>query len=93
MTKATKKDSAKVLAGRLGGQTTAARYGSAYMRAIGKRGGDTTHARYIVEPWMQSDYIMLDRQTGQPKALFSGKPVPSYLFGGVNDPSSQVKEG
>ena len=57
-------------AGRLGGQATAKKHGTAHMKAIGRRGADATWAKYNLVPVGTSQYAMVDKQTNEIKAIF-----------------------
>lgn len=52
-------------AGSKGGITTARRYGPEYMREIGKRGAATTWTRYYLAPIGQTQYALVERETGK----------------------------
>lgn len=56
-------------AGQKGGLATFARHGADHMRTIGKRGAAGTWARYYLAPYKQSQYAMVDKQTGTVKAI------------------------
>lgn len=61
-------------AGRLGGLKTAQRYGSEYMRKIGKLGAATTWQRYKLVPVEIAAFAMVYRDTGAPRALINYYP-------------------
>lgn len=65
----------KADAGRLGGLETLRRYGRRHFRRLGAWGAYVMHARYRIDPMGQSDYVLVDRRTGKPKARLSGKPL------------------
>ena len=62
----------KKQASRLGGLATVARHGREYMREIGRRGAAVTWSRYRLAPVGTSDLALVNRQTGEVKALISG---------------------
>ena len=59
----------KQQAGQRGGLSTLALYGIAHYQKIGKRGASVTWSRYSLAPINQSQYAMVDRQTGIIKAI------------------------
>lgn len=65
----------KLEAGRLGGLATKKKYGVRYFRRLGKWGAHVMHATYRLEPFGQSDFVLVDRRTNQPKARLSGLPL------------------
>lgn len=65
----------KVEAGSIGGRTTLKKYGREHFSRLGKWGAHVMHARYRLEPMGQSDFVLVDRRTNQPKARLSGRPL------------------
>jgi hypothetical protein len=63
-------------AGSMGGRKTFERYGSQHMRAIGKKGAGVTWERYTLAPVGVSGWAMVDRRTGEIKALTGYTPPP-----------------
>jgi hypothetical protein len=63
----------KQTAGALGGRSTLARHGHQHFSAIGKRGAAELHRRYRMDPVGISDFALVDRKTGEVKALISGR--------------------
>ncbi|HEY3310640.1 MAG TPA: hypothetical protein VGK00_03270 [Anaerolineales bacterium] len=63
----------KQSAGALGGKTTLARFGPSHFAQIGRRGAAMTWQRYRLTPVGSSDFAMVDRKTGEVKALISGR--------------------
>lgn len=68
----------KQQAGRRGGLTTARKYGSDYMREIGRRGAESFHARYTLEPYHTNDFLIVERATGRIVATLSGAALPHH---------------
>ena len=60
----------KTQAGSKGGRATVAKYGSAYMQAIGRKGAQVTRARYRLAPIGTNNFAMIDRKTGEIRATF-----------------------
>lgn len=69
------KDPKKVAAGRKGGLATVKKYGKRHMKRLAKWGAHRMHATYRIDPWRQGDYVLVNRETNEPKALLSGKPL------------------
>ncbi len=65
----------KADAGRLGGLATLKNHGVQHFRRLGKWGAHRMHATYRIDPWKQGDYALVHRETNQPVALLSGKPL------------------
>lgn len=61
--------------GRLGRLATLKKYGVRHFKLLGKWGAHRMHAMYRLDPWGQGDYVLVHRETNQPKALLSGKPL------------------
>lgn len=59
----------KQKAGQRGGLATLARHGQTHFQTIGRRGAFVTWSRYSLAPVNQSQYAMVDRQTGKIKAI------------------------
>lgn len=59
----------KQQAGKLGGLATLARHGAQHMAIIGKRGAAVTWKKYRLQPYGQSGYMLVDRETGIIKAI------------------------
>lgn len=59
----------KQQAGQRGGLATLAKHGRDHMQRIGRRGASVTWSRYSLAPVNQSQYAMVDRQTGIIKAI------------------------
>ena len=59
----------KAECGALGGKATVARYGPEYMAQIGKRGAATLWKRYNLRPYQLSKYALVDRQSGEIRAV------------------------
>lgn len=57
-------------AGQRGGQRTVQKHGKDYMRTIGKRGADATWRKYNLVPTGTSQWAMVDRITGEVKAIW-----------------------
>ena len=55
----------KQTAGRLGGKATFEKYGREHMQDIGAQGAMTTWTRYIKVPYKQTQYALIDRETGK----------------------------
>ncbi len=60
----------KQKAGKAGGLATVRKHGKEHMQAIGKRGAATTWKRYALLPVDTSGYAMVDRKTGEVKAIW-----------------------
>lgn len=56
-------------AGALGGLATVAKHGRQHMAAIGRRGAETLWRRYSLLPYQLSKYALVDRESGQIKAI------------------------
>ncbi|RPI95397.1 MAG: hypothetical protein EHM40_03345 [Chloroflexi bacterium] len=70
----------RAIAGRKGGRRTAKRYGKRYMRKLARWGALRMHAMYALEPVALNDFAIVHKETGQVKALLSGKPIEA-VFG------------
>ena len=57
-------DPRKVEAGRKGGRTTAAKYGSDYMTELGKLGAEALYKKYRWMPYKIGQYALVEIQTG-----------------------------
>jgi general stress protein YciG len=66
-------DEEKRLAGRKGGLATYEKYGKEHMAEIGKRGAKVTWSRYTLLPYRQSQWAMVNRETGHVKAIICDK--------------------
>lgn len=55
----------KKTAGRLGGLATLEKYGREHFQDIGAQGAQTTWTRYIKMPYGQTQYCLIDRETGK----------------------------
>jgi hypothetical protein len=64
----------KKQAGQIGGRTTFARHGKQHMSAIGRAGAKTTWTRYKLAPIGQSGFALVDRQSGEMKAIINYLP-------------------
>lgn len=64
----------KAAAGQLGGKCTLARHGHEHFSQIGRRGAAVTWQRYRLAPVGMSDFAMVDRKTGEVKAIINGRP-------------------
>jgi len=62
-------------AGSKGGKMTVKRYGKRYMKKLGRWGAHRMHATYRLEPTGLNDFALVHRETGEVKALLSGKPL------------------
>jgi len=60
----------KQAAGSKGGKVTVSRHGAEHMQTIGKRGAAGTWARYTLKPVNQSQYAMIERETGKIKSIW-----------------------
>ncbi len=67
-----KPKTSKAQAGALGGKSTLARYGHTHFATIGRRGAAVTWQRYHLAPVGLNDFAMVDRNTGEVKALING---------------------
>lgn len=56
-------------AGKLGGLATVKKYGVGYMAEIGARGAKTLWLRYNLLPYQLAKYALVDRATGEVKAV------------------------
>lgn len=59
----------KQQAGSKGGRVTVSKYGSGYMREIGRRGAATTWTRYYLAPIGQTQYALVERETNQIRSI------------------------
>lgn len=76
----------RAIAGRKGGLRTAKKYGKRYMRKLGKWGAHCMHSLYAMVPVDLNDFALVHKETGQVKALLSGRPVESVMVPPVRDP-------
>lgn len=65
----------KKQAGRKGGKATFEKYGREYMSDIGSRGGYALHQKYSLQPYGTSDFVLVDRITGERVARLSGRKI------------------
>ena len=65
----------KAKAGAKGGKRTVKRYGKRYMKRLAKLGAHAQHSKYRREPVLLNDFALVDRRTGTPKALLSGRSL------------------
>jgi hypothetical protein len=65
----------KQVAGFLGGNATFAKYGREHFQQIGKKGAKVLHHRYKLEPVDLNDFALVNRKTGEIKALISGRKL------------------
>ena len=56
-------------AGSKGGRATVSKHGREHMQQIGRRGAVVTWTRYTLKPVNQSQYAMVERETGRIKAI------------------------
>ncbi len=70
----------RAIAGRIGGRRTVKRHGKRFMRKIAKWGAHVMHSQNALIPVALNDFAITDRETGQVKALLSGKPIEA-VFG------------
>ena len=68
-------------AGRKGGLRTVKRYGKRYMKRLAKWGAHVMHSKYRREAVLLNDFALVERTTGIPVALLSGRPVS--ILGGM----------
>lgn len=61
----------KQQAGQLGGLSTFKKYGKSHMRNIGAQGAKVTWSRYSLKPVGTSNYAMVNRETGEIKAVLN----------------------
>lgn len=59
----------KQQAGSKGGRATVARHGREHMQKIGRKGAAVTWQRYRLTPYKQSQFAMVDKETGAIKAI------------------------
>jgi hypothetical protein len=69
----------KAQAGALGGKATYDKYGRDHMADIGRAGAEVTHTRYHLAPAGTSGWAMVDRVTGQVKAIIGNGPLDHLL--------------
>ena len=62
-------------AGRRGGLATLEKYGVQHFQKLGKWGAHRMHATYRLEPHGLNDFALVNRETGDVKALLSGQPL------------------
>jgi general stress protein YciG len=65
----------KKQAGQIGGRATFARHGKQHMQTIGRAGAKVTWTRYKLAPVGGTGWVMVDRQSGEMKAVinFAGR--------------------
>ncbi len=56
-------------AGRLGGLATVEKYGHDHMSEIGKKGAEVLYKRYALRPYQLTKFALVDRDTGEVKAV------------------------
>jgi hypothetical protein len=64
----------RAAAGRLGGLATLRKYGREHFRKIGARGALITWLTYSLHPVGTSRFAMVNRETGEIKAMLDGLP-------------------
>jgi len=62
-------------AGRLGGLATLRNHGRRHFKRLGKWGAHVMHATYRLVPIERNDFLLVHRETNEPKARLSGKPL------------------
>lgn len=58
-------------AGRKGGRATLKKHGRDHYRRIGRKGAESTWQRYSLRPYKTSQFAMVDRESGEIKAIRS----------------------
>jgi hypothetical protein len=56
----------KADAGKLGGLSTVKKYGQPYMAELAKKGAQAFHKKYMLVPYGQDDFSIVNHETGQP---------------------------
>lgn len=65
----------RAIAGARGGKRTAKKYGKRYMRKLAAFGAHAMHSKYRYEPVLLNDFALVERTTGKPVALLSGRSL------------------
>jgi hypothetical protein len=67
----------KAQSGQIGGKKTAEKYGKGYMAALAKKGAQAMHTKYKLVATGTSDFILVNRQTGEStRKTISGRYLP-----------------
>lgn len=74
-------------AGSKGGWQTYQKHGSDHMKKIGSNGGKATMKKYRRVPYGTNDFILINRETGQPaERTFNGQP---FIMEGIENAEHQ----
>ena len=56
----------KAECGSLGGRKTVETHGGKYMAELARKAAIAMHAKYLLVPYDQNDFLLVDRATGKP---------------------------
>jgi len=62
-----------------GGNAVVQKYGKEHMREIGRKGAQATHSKYRIQHLGTSDFIYVNKETGEPVGkTFLGRSFSEY---------------